>query len=241
MNCLICQWWQPCGSFRHHWLNLNGSEFRPFRSLPLHSTFERQHPLTGRLILAMKTILDFGIPLYTKRMFNRIPNSWHLSSTLQTQLPSTLDQHSTSVVVHLSFLQNIQVELWFYVSTERGMLIIPILSSWFLYWNKTIARINWFIIKYVSPKNLRWRGWREAFCIFFKAGHWRVLWHWQRSDSPCVHNSQGISPTCFKCSLSLYLLIQALDEIVAWSIDTHIMGMSLYPTQESTPDHIDTN
>ena len=42
-------------------------------------------------------------------------------------------------------------------------------------------------------------------------------------------------------TLSLYLLIRAFDEMVAWSIDTHIMGMSLYPTQESTPDHIDTN
>ena len=106
--------------------------------------------------------------------------------------------------------------------------------------NDSTNQLVYYQVRFSKKSSVR-RGWREAFCIFFKAGHWRVLWHWQRSDSPCVHNSQGISPTCFKCSLSLYLLIQALDEIVAWSIDTHIMGMSLYPTQESTPDHIDTN
>lgn len=94
------------------------------------------------------------------------PNSLKSSSTLRPRLPSKTNHHplnerkreSTHVVVHLSFLQNIPVELWFYVSMERAtssMLIIPTLFSWFLYWRKMIVRNNWFITKYVFPLSLQ--------------------------------------------------------------------------------------
>ena len=60
-------------------------------------------------------------------------------------------KHLTHVVIHLSFLQNIQLDLWFYVSTER-----PVLVGFLLKKDDGTDQLVYYqleVIKYVSPKS----------------------------------------------------------------------------------------
>ena len=181
----------------------------------------------------------------------------HLSSlnysTLRSQSLSTtnylaLDQgkkHPTDVVqvIYLWFLRNIQIELWFCVSTEQetsSMLIIPILFSWFLSWTKMIHRSKWFIIKHVAPKlcSSLW-GWRRFVHFFFKGWYWNI-WDWRKSEKLCVLDSQSITLTCFNF-LTLFIYYLLFRPSMKWlhgaSMLILLVRLDHYTTQAHT-DHI---